>query len=368
MDDNSSIGDFIKISRIQEGFKTQKQLSEVSGISQTTLSRIEAGTQKPQPDTLLQLSKYLHSATYGELMEKAGYLDGLPETDRAFMADFFNKHGLLDGAIENVIKSLSTGDSFSNSVVHVINSELKPLLDNEQIEFECTPKDIKQLIKELDPDIEFKTEIYKALIRAWKLSSQQYSSHSILGPVNLDPINSKVPLLGSIRAGLPILAEENWQEEIEAPPNIKADFALRVEGDSMIYAGILPGDIVLLKQSNTANTGDIIAAGVEDSSWSANLKYFVKPNGHYCLRSANPNYKDIEFTENHRIIGIMEGLIREKAPSVNEYKALMNLDDSITANWLDVIMEAQAIGLNAEKVRSLIDIQKSMFEQLSKNK
>lgn len=177
-----------------------------------------------------------------------------------------------------------------------------------------------------------------------------------------------VPLLGTIRAGLPILAEENWESEIEAPSTIKADFALRVEGDSMIYAGILPGDIVLLKQSNTANTGDIVAAGVEESAWSANLKYFVKPNGHYCLRSANPTYKDIEFTENHRIIGIMEGLIRETAPSVGEYKTFVNYGTSFTDEWIEVIAEAQAIGLNAEKVRSLIEIQRSMFEQLSKRK
>lgn len=177
-----------------------------------------------------------------------------------------------------------------------------------------------------------------------------------------------VPLLGTIRAGLPILAEENWESEIEAPSTIKADFALRVEGDSMIYAGILPGDIVLLKQANTANTGDIVATGVEDASWSANLKYFVKPNGRYCLRSANPAYQDIEFTNNHKIIGIMEGLIRESSPSVNEYKTFVNYGSSFTNEWLDVIAEAQAIGLNAEKVRDLIDIQKSMFDKLSKNK
>lgn len=102
------------------------------------------------------------------------------------------------------------------------------------------------------------------------------------------------------------------------------------------------------------------------SDWSANLKYFVKPNGNYCLRSANPSYEDIEYTDKHRIIGVMEGLIRENAPSVNEYKTLMNCGESFNDEWLDVIMEAECLGLDAKKVRSLIEIQKSMFNQLSK--
>ncbi len=176
----------------------------------------------------------------------------------------------------------------------------------------------------------------------------------------------RLPLIGCIRAGLPILAEENWEAEIEVPSTIKADFALRIEGDSMIYAGILPGDIVLLKQSSEANSGDIVAAGVEDSSWSANLKYFVKSKGNYCLRSANPYYSDIEYTENHRIIGVMEGLIRETSPSVSEYRTILNLNDEFKKDWMNVIIEAEAIGLNAEKVRNLIEIQKSMLDQLSK--
>nr|WP_274594896.1 S24 family peptidase [Desulfosporosinus fructosivorans] len=145
-----------------------------------------------------------------------------------------------------------------------------------------------------------------------------------------------------------------------------ADFALRVEGDNMIYAGILPGDIILIKQTNIANTGDLVAVGVEDSAWSANLKYFVEPNGHHCLRSANPAYHDIEYTDKHRIIGTMEGLIRERAPSENEYEVLINYGNTFKNEWLEVISLAQLLGLNAEKVRSLIEIQKSMHDQLSK--
>ncbi|MCR8844076.1 helix-turn-helix domain-containing protein [Paenibacillus sp. SC116] len=68
-------GDILKHLRKDSGFKTQKQLSESSGISQTTLSRIEAGIQKPMPDTLKMLAKYLQTSTYEQLMEKAGYFE-----------------------------------------------------------------------------------------------------------------------------------------------------------------------------------------------------------------------------------------------------------------------------------------------------
>lgn len=359
MGENSPIGELIKMLRVKDGYKTQKQLSDASGISQTTLSRIEAGVQKPQPDTLLQLSKYLHSVTYGELMEKSGYLDGLSEIDKILMSEFFNEHAVLDENIEATIKNLSKHDIFPIDVMQKLNSELKPLFDRKKIDmYNCsTPRYLRELIKIIDPDTDFKYDIYKALLRVKNLNN---TPHLTIKNHN------KVPLLGAIRAGLPILAEENWQEEIEIPSTIKADFALRVEGDSMIYAGIFPGDIVLLKQSNTANTGDIVAAGVEESSWSANLKYFVKPNGHYCLRSANPDYKDIEYTDKHRIIGIMEGLIRENSPSTQEYKTMMNYGDTFRDEWLDVIMEAQSLGLDANKVKQMIEIQKTMIEQLTK--
>ncbi|MBD8501093.1 helix-turn-helix domain-containing protein [Paenibacillus arenosi] len=69
-------GDILKHLRKDSGFTTQKQLSESSGISQTTLSRIEAGIQKPMPGTLKMLAKYLQTCTYEQLMEKAGYFEG----------------------------------------------------------------------------------------------------------------------------------------------------------------------------------------------------------------------------------------------------------------------------------------------------
>lgn len=82
MNETQHFGDYLKRVRISEGYATQKKLSNASGISQTTLSRIEAGTQKPAPETLRGLSKCFNAVNYGELMEKAGYLDGLPKAHK----------------------------------------------------------------------------------------------------------------------------------------------------------------------------------------------------------------------------------------------------------------------------------------------
>lgn len=84
-------GIYLKAIRMSNGFKTQKQLSEVSEISQTTLSRMEEGVQKPRPETLLLLSKCLRSVTYGELMEKAGYLEGLSDEENELIEGYYDK-------------------------------------------------------------------------------------------------------------------------------------------------------------------------------------------------------------------------------------------------------------------------------------
>lgn len=93
----NQFGTYLKASRINDGFKTQKQLSDISGISQTTLSRLEAGTQQPQPDTLLLLATHLKSVTYGELMEKAGYLEGLSDTERELIIEAYDEQQFFGG-------------------------------------------------------------------------------------------------------------------------------------------------------------------------------------------------------------------------------------------------------------------------------
>lgn len=99
-----------------------------------------------------------------------------------------------------------------------------------------------------------------------------------------------VPLLGSIAAGSPILAEQNIEDYFNLDKKIKADFCLRIKGDSMINVNILDGDIVFIKKQEDLENGEIGAVLVEDS---ATLKRFYRMNGEVYLQAENPAYKPI---------------------------------------------------------------------------
>ena len=105
----------------------------------------------------------------------------------------------------------------------------------------------------------------------------------------------KVPILGKVAAGKPILAIENQEGYVDFPmPGVsrgyKDLFALRVAGESMINAGILSGDIVVVRRENYAENGDIVVALVEDE---ATVKRFYKENGHFRLQPENPTMEPI---------------------------------------------------------------------------
>lgn len=103
-----NFGDFLKDLRVRCGFKTQKQLAGASGVSQTTLSRIEGGSQRPQPETLRALAPHLKPYTYGQLMEQAGYFEGLPVEDVDFVKDLFNESEQLEINKPTLKKDTST--------------------------------------------------------------------------------------------------------------------------------------------------------------------------------------------------------------------------------------------------------------------
>jgi len=116
---------------------------------------------------------------------------------------------------------------------------------------------------------------------------------------------AKIPVLGNIRAGMPILAVENHEEYIDFPMMNRAWaynelFALRVKGESMIGAGILDGDVVVVKKEQAANNGDIVVALIEDEDTlesTATLKTFYRENGHIRLQPENPAMEPIIVTE-----------------------------------------------------------------------
>ncbi|MFA7467151.1 MAG: S24 family peptidase [Desulfotomaculaceae bacterium] len=164
------------------------------------------------------------------------------------------------------------------------------------------------------------------------------------------------PVLGQIHAGIPILAEQNWESQVEIPSHQKVDFVLRVIGNSMIYAGINSGDLALFKQSSIAQNGQIVAVGIEDTVWNAYLKLYIQKEEQVLLRSANPDYEDIEFGPQHRIVGVMVGLIREQTPCLGDYLNMLQLKRTNNKQWVEIIEAAGTYSIKPEKVKAILDM------------
>ncbi len=119
-----------------------------------------------------------------------------------------------------------------------------------------------------------------------------------------------IPLVGTVRAGSPIFAVENLEGYYPIPEEFNTggtEFALRVQGDSMINAGIYENDIIIVKQQNDANNGDIVVALVEDG---ATVKRIFKRDGKVILHPENDALEDMVF-DNVIVLGIVKGLMRK---------------------------------------------------------
>lgn len=120
----------------------------------------------------------------------------------------------------------------------------------------------------------------------------------------------KVPLIGTVTAGIPITAIENIEEYIAYVPDRHYSgelFALHIRGESMIGAGILDGDVVIVEQCNTAENGEIVVALVNDDE--ATVKRFYKENGGFRLQPENDSMEPIIVSE-VQILGRVVALIR----------------------------------------------------------
>jgi repressor LexA len=122
----------------------------------------------------------------------------------------------------------------------------------------------------------------------------------------------KLPLLGQIAAGGPLLAEQNIEDELAVPENLRGDFLLRVKGDSMIEAGILEGDIVVVRRAQDARNGDIVVAlaGDDESTDEATVKTFYKEKGRIRLQPENSALEPI-YADYVQVLGKVVGVFRE---------------------------------------------------------
>ena len=119
-----------------------------------------------------------------------------------------------------------------------------------------------------------------------------------------------VPLVGTVTAGSPILAVENLEGYYPLPYDYKSDsdlFMLRVRGESMINAGILNGDKIIVKKQETAENGDIVVALIDDE---ATVKRFYKKDGKLILHPENDTMTDI-IVDNANVLGVVVGLMRK---------------------------------------------------------
>ncbi len=153
----------------------------------------------------------------------------------------------------------------------------------------------------------------KALVRKGEInfSSNRSRAIEITGHSreDIDEI-VRIPLLGNVTAGIPLMAEENLDGYIKIAASSLSDgshFALHVKGDSMQDAGILDGDIGIFIQRQTAQNGDIVIARVNDEA--VTLKRFYKEKNRIKLKAENPVYPPI-YTQNVKVLGKLQFIFR----------------------------------------------------------
>ena len=106
------------------------------------------------------------------------------------------------------------------------------------------------------------------------------------------PEMRKIPLIGSIACGAPILADEHIEEYIDIPKHIHAEFALTCKGDSMINARVFDGDIVYIRQQDTVESGEIAAVLIDGEATLKRVKIY---DDHISLEPENPQYRPLVY-------------------------------------------------------------------------
>ena len=125
---------------------------------------------------------------------------------------------------------------------------------------------------------------------------------------------TQLPLLGEIAAGGPLLADENIEDRVAVPELMAhggADFLLRVKGDSMVNAGILDGDLVVVRRQDTARDGEIVVAlaGEDESADEATVKRFFRERGRVRLQPENDALEPI-YAAHVQVLGKVVGVLR----------------------------------------------------------
>jgi repressor LexA len=134
----------------------------------------------------------------------------------------------------------------------------------------------------------------------------------LVGRIQEVAVLPKLPLVGQVAAGGPLLAEDNIEDEIAVPETLKGDFLLRIKGESMVDAGILDGDLVVVRRAQDARNGEIVVAlaGDDESADEATVKTFYKERGKVRLQPENSTMEPI-YAEHVQILGKVVGVFRQ---------------------------------------------------------
>ncbi|GAE89956.1 transcriptional repressor LexA [Acetivibrio straminisolvens] len=208
-----------------------------------------------------------------------------------------------------------------------INEKQQKILDflNEQIEKNGYPPSVREICNAVGFKSTSTVHSYLEKLRKEGLIKKDPSKPRALKVINNkkntkanEPKNAysgkelvEVPIIGKVTAGQPILAVENIEDTFPLPLDFvqnSTTFMLRVQGDSMIEAGIFDNDYILVKQQSTANNGDIVVALIDDE---ATVKTFYKEKGFIRLQPENKFYDPIIVRDNLSILGKVIGVFRK---------------------------------------------------------
>jgi SOS regulatory protein LexA len=291
--------EFLKTKREERGLSV-RGLAELAGISHTHLSQIETNKRGiPKPEILKKLVEPL-GVDYKILMEKAGYINHETKQETIELVEMEAFEELVSTTKDIVYHAFTDNgiikEDAANYFINAISESYPSLDKNETEDLVHDPNFIEKLFENqtTKEQIDFINLLVKDdIFRKWIESKNEVSI-------------IKVPLLGYIAAGQPILADDHIEEWTEIPNlwNLKYGevFVLRVKGDSMIGSRIFEGDKVVVKIQREVENGEIAVVNVNGDE--ATLKRVKKIDGQVILFPDNPRYEPTFIkNENARIVG-----------------------------------------------------------------
>lgn len=194
-----------------------------------------------------------------------------------------------------------------------VNEKLNGVLEfvKKYSEENCYAPSVREICSALNIKSTATCQYYlNKLVKSGELNRDESKSRTL--NLKKDGVSDFVsaPLIGAVTAGTPVFAYENFEEFYPLPKEFAADselFILRVRGESMINAGILDGDKIIVKKQNSAENGEIVVALIDDS---ATVKRFYKKDDEIILHPENDAMSDI-IVKDAVILGVVSGLLRK---------------------------------------------------------